>query len=159
MDSAPLYGVLAEGTMRVLNLEICGVSWKDWIVGETSRGVLGVAVEDGEDEDGDDDAERRNPVDIPIVDEARVVWTSFEVGAKNAICEEGGTSCGLAAAADVGEGVSAVFVIDIEEGPSVLVVESIVVRKGFDFGSSGWTGSGFSSGAELGEALLGTLVG
>ena len=137
MESAPVPSVLAEGTMRVLNLEICGLSWKDWIVGETSRGVLGVAVEDGENDD-DDDAEGRKPVNIPIVDEATVVWTSLEVGAKKAICEVGGTSCGLAVAADVSEGASAVFVLDIEEGPGALmVVEARVVREGFDFRSSG----------------------
>lgn len=136
VESAPVGGVLAEGTMRVLNLEICGLSWKDWIVGETSRGMLGVAVDDGENDD-DDDAERRESIDILIVDETKVVWTSLEVGAKNAICEVGDTSCGLAAAADVSAGASAVFVLDIEEGLGALEVEAGVVRKGFDFWSSG----------------------
>ena len=140
VDSAPVVNVLAEGTMRVLNLDMCGLSWKDWVVGETSRGVLGVAVEDDGEDEGDDDVERRNSVDIPNVDESKVVCTTREVGAKNAICEVEGTSCGLAAAADVSEGGSAVFVLDIEEGAGALVVEAGVVREGFDCGSSGWAG-------------------
>ena len=139
VDSSPVVDVLAEGTMRVLNLEICGLSWKDSVVGETSRGVLGVAVE-GDENDDDDDVERRNSVDIPNVDEAKVVCTTLEVGAKNTICEVEGTSCGLAAAADVGEGASEVFELDIEIGVGALVVEAGVVREGFDCGSSGWAG-------------------
>ena len=139
VDSAPVVGVLAEGTMRVLNLDICGLSWKGWVVGETSRGVLRIAVEDDEN-DENDNVERRNSVDIPNVDESKVVCTTREVGAKNAICEVEGTSCGLAAATDVSEGGSAVFVLDIEEGAIALVVEAGVVRGGFDCGSSGWAG-------------------
>jgi hypothetical protein len=74
--------VLAEGTIRLLNLEVCRLSWKVGVVGETSRGVLGIAVagDDGDDED----IERRDSIGIPIVDEAEDVCATCEVGAKNA---------------------------------------------------------------------------
>ena len=136
VDSAPL---VAEGTMRVLNLAVCGLSWcglswKVGVVGGTLRGVAGVAVADD-----DDGVERRESVDIPNIDEAKVVVC--EVGAKNAICEVGGTSCGLTATADVSEGASGEFVLDVEEGPSALVVdETRDVREGFDCGTSDWAG-------------------
>jgi len=163
VDSAPVAGVLAEGTIRVLNLAVWGLSWKVGIVGEASRDGLGVAVADEEDEEVGVDVERRDSIDIPIVDEAEVVCcTTCEVGARNATCEVGATSCGLAAAADVSKGASGGSVLDVEEGPSVLVGEARAVRAGFDCGSSDWvggTGLGYSSRAEVGEALSGTVVG
>lgn len=158
VDSAPVVG---EGTMRVLNLAVCGLSWKVGVVGERLRGVFGVAGAGADDDDG---VERRESIEIPIVDEAKVVvCATCEVGAKNAICEVGGTSCGLAATADVSEGASGEFVLDVEEGPSALVVDGArAVREGFDCGTSDWaggTGLGYSSRGELGEALVGAVVG
>jgi hypothetical protein len=119
---------VGEGTMRVLNLEICGLSWKVGVVGGGSGVVLGVAV---------DDVERRKAIDIPMVDEVEVVWVTTEVGAKNATCEVGAAS--LAAAGDVSEegtSVGFVFALDVDEGPSALgLLEARAVRADFEVGS------------------------
>jgi len=163
VESAPMVGSLAEGTMRVLNLEVRGLSWRVGVVGERLMGgvVLGAGIDD-------DDVERPKGMDVPIVGEADVVWVcatcatcaTCDIGAKKAAWEDGETSCGLTAAGEVSGDGSGTFVLDVDGGPVTslaVVVEAGAVRVGFGFwfgfGSSDWVagaGNGYSS-RELGE--------
>lgn len=93
--------------------------------------VLGVVVNDIVD------VERRDVMEIPVVDEAEDVCGTSEVGTENATWEVGAPACVCTVAdrAEVtGDGSGAL--LDVEEGLAVLALGTGAVRVGLGFWSS-----------------------